>query len=1042
MKAWIKSFLLVASYAPAAAIRLLATVVLQFIVAYGLSSASFWLVRKVVLFWRHLGWPVDSFFSAYAYFGKSVICCVFTAISLAVLNWRLCAVVLAFMATILARLVRFIAKDSELVEYLSDNPIEDESEDVLGRKSFIDKLQHLIDPAHCGNKSKCIGVWGDWGIGKTSCVKMCEKRFSKYNCWSRPIFIYFDSLRHTGSGDVVGLLFSVIAKSRWLRYYGIGGMLGVIGSRFWLARLQRLLDIDNLIVAVIRLVLGLFVSDENELVRLKQRLKDIDRRIVVVIDDLDRLPTDEMIGVIRMLKATGDLPNITYLILANEPYLSAGIGEFVPKVCALQIENGRDFIKKIITDTLVLDDTANHNDRYVKEFKTRVRSYIRNYWYRFDIDFCHRLGLLREFLDNMRDVKRLTNSVKVALEGFRSKDSGVGVSVDVEDLIVLEAVKMRLPDFYKALPRLYTEILTNKGNGLSEDQMNSVYLTLVPQDMREVSKNFLIEHLDARLKSRKSSNIGPVQRSWYLDSPADYKKYTQYRLASEFCFENYFDTSVSSKVVPRAMLETIFQYIESGNVDEAFGFIVKLNELSCLPELIYVIEHRYKTNAKGAPAILLRLFARLMDLQLKIKSLESRVLFSQEIIYSQILRAARRIVYECDEGKRCDFIKEIFNAEPNACNLFASFLNDEANRLQKNECLRFFRSEQDFNGALLNLEDRINKLFLCGFANDMPGVINALRIVSKLISVQKSRCARVEYLRDVKSVGIPIIDIVLLPVGDLETLVSTRRSVESSCFSYQGAVRYCIAEARRAASHYELPLLNGDWVVFVREGDLVSRDWFLELANASYQFSQDVVSFNFYIKILESVRSQISEGLGCQTNTIPLVEKFVRGDLVAKCFWNKLLKVAFFKGMRTLPFEEDALSRMVFDVLLQAQRYSHLDKVLVCHNLNIEDATRAPIMQSMRIFEQGRYFTKLVGMKAENVALDCLVLQIACFNSWKSLFKKQLTKQRVIDSLCPKESRLVRLRLRLCAFCPLLRYIVFARACFSRNAKRFVKEAI
>jgi predicted KAP-like P-loop ATPase len=41
----------------------------------------------------------------------------------------------------------------------------------------------------------------------------------------------------------------------------------------------------------------------------------LDAQIVVVIDDIDRLGDDEVLLVLRLIKANADFPNLTYLLL-------------------------------------------------------------------------------------------------------------------------------------------------------------------------------------------------------------------------------------------------------------------------------------------------------------------------------------------------------------------------------------------------------------------------------------------------------------------------------------------------------------------------------------------------------------------------------------------------------------------------------------------------------------------------------------------------------------------------------------------------------
>ena len=47
---------------------------------------------------------------------------------------------------------------------------------------------------------------------------------------------------------------------------------------------------------------------------LVQALRLLDRRILIVIDDVDRLTDEEVHDIVRLVKLVGDLPNLTYLL--------------------------------------------------------------------------------------------------------------------------------------------------------------------------------------------------------------------------------------------------------------------------------------------------------------------------------------------------------------------------------------------------------------------------------------------------------------------------------------------------------------------------------------------------------------------------------------------------------------------------------------------------------------------------------------------------------------------------------------------------------
>ncbi|MBW8880218.1 MAG: hypothetical protein JF615_01990, partial [Asticcacaulis sp.] len=80
-----------------------------------------------------------------------------------------------------------------------------------------------------------------------------------------------------------------------------------------------------------------------ELVRadLEQKLKKLDRPLIVVIDDIDRLEADQIRTVFRHVKANADLPRLTYLLLFQPTVVEAALNP-------VAAGDGRGYLEKII----------------------------------------------------------------------------------------------------------------------------------------------------------------------------------------------------------------------------------------------------------------------------------------------------------------------------------------------------------------------------------------------------------------------------------------------------------------------------------------------------------------------------------------------------------------------------------------------------------------------------------------------------------------------------------------------------------------------
>lgn len=78
--------------------------------------------------------------------------------------------------------------------FLSDEPIKEESQDAFGHKALVDALNYCVK--ECEFKIN-IGLFGKWGVGKTSVVELLRKRLDDKNEKIK-IFI-FDAWKHSCS---------------------------------------------------------------------------------------------------------------------------------------------------------------------------------------------------------------------------------------------------------------------------------------------------------------------------------------------------------------------------------------------------------------------------------------------------------------------------------------------------------------------------------------------------------------------------------------------------------------------------------------------------------------------------------------------------------------------------------------------------------------------------------------------------------------------------------------------------------------------------
>ncbi|MDX0072476.1 P-loop NTPase fold protein [Sinorhizobium meliloti] len=173
---------------------------------------------------------------------------------------------------------------------------------------------------------------------------------------------------------------------------------------------------------------------ENVRERLRQALRTLGtKKVVVVIDDLDRLTPAEAVEMVSLLKGLGDLPNVVYLLCYDEERLA----ELIETDLRL---DGHEFLQKIIQYPVHLPpldatDISRLLDADLQEIIPSLNSddqrRLSNAWFL----------VLRYYLRTPRDVRRLINAYSVA-------SAGLGDHTDPVDLLILETIRVYEPSIY------------------------------------------------------------------------------------------------------------------------------------------------------------------------------------------------------------------------------------------------------------------------------------------------------------------------------------------------------------------------------------------------------------------------------------------------------------------------------------------------------------------------------------------------------------------------------------------------------------------
>lgn len=326
---------------------------------------------------------------------------------------------------------------------VTDNPIEGAAQDLLERGGVAGALADTIRYVDA-SKGYVVGVLGPWGSGKTSLVNLAREQLKS----DKPelLVLDFNPWMFSGAEQLVDSFFAELAAQLRLKgdkFRAIAddldsyselltplGLLPFVGGWFDRARgvasaAKKFQDKRKHGVAERR-------------TRLSEELSKLEQPIVVVLDDIDRLTTQEIREVFKLVRLTASFPNVIYLLAFDRYRVEQ----------ALQEEgiDGRDYLEKIVQ--IVIDVPALPRELLLRSLTDALGKVIEaaSSDQRFDAERWPDLlfEVILPSVRHMRDVRRLAASVYTAIRELCDQ-------VELVDILALEAIRVFMPDTFGAI---------------------------------------------------------------------------------------------------------------------------------------------------------------------------------------------------------------------------------------------------------------------------------------------------------------------------------------------------------------------------------------------------------------------------------------------------------------------------------------------------------------------------------------------------------------------------------------------------------------
>jgi len=340
-----------------------------------------------------------------------------------------------------------------------DLPISSSKDDLLARAPFARSLaEALIAYEH--KESLVTAVYGPWGSGKSSVINVLLERVSELSRdrakEDRPLVVRFNPWNYSDQNQLIGQFFRSLSVA--LRRHDAGETTKKVGEQLdayaeFFAPLTLIPDptgLGNILAVAANAVLkkagvalvawGKLKEKDLDKVRkaLDSLLEKQSRKILIVIDDIDRLNVTEIRQVFQLVKSLGDFPNTIYLLAFDRAIVSSALAQE-------QGGSGHEYLEKIVQVPFELPAVS--IEEVHKVLFNRLDELLgANPSERWDGTYWGNVfhGGLQRFFGSLRDVNRYVNALRLAYPM-------VAQDVNPVDFLAITALQVFEPALFQGI---------------------------------------------------------------------------------------------------------------------------------------------------------------------------------------------------------------------------------------------------------------------------------------------------------------------------------------------------------------------------------------------------------------------------------------------------------------------------------------------------------------------------------------------------------------------------------------------------------------
>lgn len=607
--------------------------------------------------------------------------------------------------------------------FYPDVPIQTANDDVLERHSFAEQLAQAMI-AYQSPEAFTIGLYGPWGSGKTSLINLMVEEIKRRNeeleqTGEDCIIVQFKPWMCSSSEQMVSQFFCVLAEeinseSDEKKVKGLQEKIELaqqtVGLLYQYASMMQVTQFDPKIAAAstgldllaksIKLFQRYkksksqqFTTLQAQKESLQNKLRDYKKKIIVIIDDLDRLSSDEIIAVFQLVKSLADFPYMIYLLSFDRDVVVKALAD-------VQKGNGQAYLEKIIQMPFEMPQASEEDIEAV--FWKRLGQIVpeqdclmqQNCW---EVLFDKGVG---SYLLSIRDITRYMNT-------FAFKYAILKEETDLQDLLLLTFLQVFEPETFAQLP-FYSDILCGAvvdfwvNEEAKKARIQKVYDALLKSASpnKKQAAEYLLSTLFPEL-TRCKREFDTVPAHMYYSKE---ERMQHHCICCRECFDRYFALNLERDAIPDAVIQyIIFEADQDSFVRQLEEWIEKRNIKRFLNELEAYFPSSQENTKLIPEERAKQLILWFNEQWTRMEKIPSAIVFLSSSLRYTLLEIDFKLLKVMPPDMRCDVLKTIIASPKIAVGAIYDIL-EQLERL-KNHLMQEREGEHHYADTIVTLEE-------------------------------------------------------------------------------------------------------------------------------------------------------------------------------------------------------------------------------------------------------------------------------------------------------------------------------------------------